>query len=131
MFPNRAHMERDTCLQGIFTSFLIYLFISKAVRQERPSMFPKRGAPMERDTNLQSLLYLSPRVPSKGALPPGSLHKAPIERGTPPHPTPPPKPLSVISQIRRCAMTRYCKVFLYKNTKYNALLNLIELLLPV
>jgi len=35
-FPNGAHMERDTCLQGIFTSPLIYLFISKALRKERP-----------------------------------------------------------------------------------------------
>jgi hypothetical protein len=29
---------------------------------------------MERDAYLQSLFYLSSRVPSKGALPPGSLH---------------------------------------------------------
>jgi len=35
---------------------------------------------MERDAYLQSLYYLSSRVPSKGALPPGSLHRAPIER---------------------------------------------------
>jgi hypothetical protein len=35
---------------------------------------------MERDAHLQNLFYLSSRVPSKGALPPGSLHRAPIER---------------------------------------------------
>ena len=35
-FLNRAPMERDTCLQGIYTSLLIYLFISKALRKERP-----------------------------------------------------------------------------------------------
>jgi hypothetical protein len=36
-------MERDARLQGIFT----YLFIPKALRRERPSLFPKGGAPME------------------------------------------------------------------------------------
>jgi len=46
-FPNRAPMERDTHLHYIFTSLLIDLFISKALRKERPSMFPKSGAPME------------------------------------------------------------------------------------
>jgi len=48
---------------------------------------------MERDAYLQSLLYLSSRVPSKGALPSGSLHRAPIKRDAPP-----PEPLSAISQ---------------------------------
>ena len=47
-----------------------------------PSRFPSR-APMEIDACLQSLFYLSFKVPSKGALPPGSLHRAPTER----HPT--------------------------------------------
>jgi hypothetical protein len=32
-FPNGAPKERDTPLQGIFTSLLIYLFISKALRK--------------------------------------------------------------------------------------------------
>jgi len=41
---------------------------------------------------LQSLFYLSFRVPNKGVPPPGSLHRAPIERDAPP-----PKPLSTIS----------------------------------
>jgi len=48
---------------------------------------------MKRDARLQSLFYISFRVPSKGALPPGSLHRAPTERDTPP-----PEPLSTISQ---------------------------------
>jgi len=48
---------------------------------------------MERDAHLQSLFYLSSRVLSKGALPPVSLHRAPIERDAPP-----PGPLSSISQ---------------------------------
>jgi len=33
-FPNRAPMERDIHFQSIFTSLLIYLFISKALRKE-------------------------------------------------------------------------------------------------
>jgi len=59
---------------------------------ELPSRFPS-GAPMARDAHLQSLFYLSSRVPSKGALPPGFLLKAPIERGAPT-----PEPLSATSQ---------------------------------
>jgi hypothetical protein len=46
---------------------------------------------MERDACFQSLFYISFRVPSKGTLPPGSLHKAPTERDTPP-----PEPLLTI-----------------------------------
>jgi len=48
---------------------------------------------MEIDTCFQSLFYLSSRVPSKGALTPDSLHRAPIERDLPP-----PEPLSANSQ---------------------------------
>jgi len=39
---------------------------------------------MEIDARLQSFFYLSFRVPNKGALPPDSLHRAPIERDIPP-----------------------------------------------
>ena len=35
---------------------------------------------MERDARLQSLFYISFRVPNKEALPPGSLHRAPTDR---------------------------------------------------
>jgi hypothetical protein len=62
---------------------LIYLFISKALRKECPTMFPKSGAPMEIDACLQSLFYLSFRVPSKGTLPPSFLHRVPIEIDAP------------------------------------------------
>jgi len=48
---------------------------------------------LKRDVRLQSLFYMSIRVPNKGALPPGSLHRAPTERNTTP-----PEPLSTISQ---------------------------------
>ena len=41
---------------------------------------PQNGAPMERNSRLQGLFYISFRVPSKGALPLGSLHRAPTER---------------------------------------------------
>jgi len=58
-----------------------------------PSPGSPNGAPMERDACLPSFLYISFRAPSKGALPPGSLHRAPTERDTPP-----PEPLSTISQ---------------------------------
>jgi len=48
---------------------------------------------MERVARLQSLFYIYFRVPSKGALLPGSFHRAPTERDTPP-----PEPLSTNSQ---------------------------------
>jgi len=48
---------------------------------------------MERDAHLQSLFYISFMVPSKGALPLGTLHRAPTGRNTPP-----PEPLSTIFQ---------------------------------
>jgi len=68
-----------------------FIHLSKSPVDEPPSMFPI-GVLMERDAHLQSLFYLS-RVPSKGALPPGSLHRALIERDTPPA-----EPLSAISE---------------------------------
>ena len=82
-FPNGAPMEKDTRLQGIFTYLLIYLFISKALRKERPSMFPKSAAPTETDALSRALLKTSFGVPSKGALPPGPPHGVPSERDAP------------------------------------------------
>jgi hypothetical protein len=49
------HGERSR-LQGIVIYLLIYLSISKALRKERPSMFPKRWAPMETDSHNTALL---------------------------------------------------------------------------
>jgi hypothetical protein len=49
---------------------------------------------MKRDAHLQSLLYISYRVSSKEALPPGSLHR---ERERERY-TPPLEPLSTVSQ---------------------------------
>jgi len=82
-FPNGAPMEKDTRLEGIFTSLLICLFISKTLRKERPSMFPQSGAPTETDANSRALLNISFGVPSKGALPPGPPHGVPSERDAP------------------------------------------------
>jgi hypothetical protein len=82
-FPNGALMERDTRLQGIFTYLLIYLFISKALRKERLSMFPKSGAPKETDTQSRALLNISFGVSSKGAIPPGPPHGVSWERNAP------------------------------------------------
>jgi hypothetical protein len=52
-------MERYTRVKGIYTySYVfIYLYISKALRKERLSMFPKRGVPME--TNAHSTVLLT------------------------------------------------------------------------
>jgi len=48
---------------------------------------------METIAHFQSLFYLSSTVPIKGALPPGSLHRVPIERERE-RSAPPPEPLS-------------------------------------
>jgi len=76
-FPNGAPMERDTRLQGIFTSLLIYLFISKALRKELP-LWKQTPIPEPR-----ALFHILFRVPSKGALPPGPPHGVSSERDAP------------------------------------------------
>jgi hypothetical protein len=40
-FLNGAPIERDNCLQGIFTCLLIYIFISKALKKSVPPCSPK------------------------------------------------------------------------------------------
>jgi hypothetical protein len=72
----------------------ILSFYLKKSRQATPSRF-SNGAPMEMPISI-AFLYLSSRVHSKGALSPGSLHRAPIERDAPP-----PELLSAISQSPR------------------------------
>jgi len=59
-----------------------FIHLSRSPVDEPLSRFPN-GALMERDARLQSLFYISFRVTSKGALPPGSLKRAPIERDAP------------------------------------------------
>ena len=67
-------MGRDTRLQSIFTYLLKYFFISKSLSKERPSMFPKNGAPMETEAQSRALLNIYFGVPGKGALPPSPPH---------------------------------------------------------
>jgi len=87
-FLNRAPMERDTHLQGIFTSLLVYLYnISFGVPSKGalPAFHP-RGVPSERDApflepsfihHSKSLVYEPP--PSRFQVP--HRHKgAPMER---------------------------------------------------
>jgi hypothetical protein len=76
-------MERDTRLRGIFTYLLIYIFISKALRNERLSMFPTRGAFMETDAHFRAFFNISFSVPSRGVLLPGRPHAVPSERDVP------------------------------------------------
>jgi hypothetical protein len=52
---------------------LIYLFTSRALRKEHPSIFPKRVAPIESDAYCRAFLNISFMVPSKWAIPPGPL----------------------------------------------------------
>jgi hypothetical protein len=63
---------------------IYFSYLSKVPTNKPPPgsllQFPQNGAPMERDAHLQSLFYVFIRVPSKGVLPPGSLHRAPTER---------------------------------------------------
>ena len=64
--PTGAPMETAACLHDIFYISLKFLIkitlnkeilfhLSKALGKERFSMFPKRGAPMERDANFRRL----------------------------------------------------------------------------
>jgi hypothetical protein len=78
-FPNGAPIESDTRLQGIFTHLLIYLFISKALRKERPFCPPKAG-PLWKQTPIPEpyLTYLSGspvKEPSPEAFHTEPLHK--------------------------------------------------------
>ena len=82
ILPNVVRMERDNRLQGMFTSLLIYLFNSKALRKERPSTFPKSEAPMETDANSRALLNISFGFSSTGAPPPEALSTEPLQTET-------------------------------------------------
>jgi hypothetical protein len=65
---------RYTCLQGIFTYLLIYLYISKLLRKERLSMFPKSGPLWEQKPIPEPYLTYLSGVLCKGVLPRGSMH---------------------------------------------------------
>jgi hypothetical protein len=70
-------MERDACLQDIFTYLLIYLFFSKASSKDRPSMFSKSGASMETDAHAS--LNIPSGSPVKGPSP-EALRTEPVQR---------------------------------------------------
>jgi len=74
---HRVPIARDTPSRAPFNH------LSKSLVDETPSKFPSR-APVERDAFLHSLFYLPFRVPSKGALLPGSPQTALIDRDAPP-----------------------------------------------
>ena len=85
--PEALSLLKEKC--SIPRTTLIHL--AKSLVDEPPSRYLS-GAPMTIDTRLQSLFYLSFSVPNKEALPPGSHHRAPIQRDAPS-----PEPLSAIS----------------------------------
>jgi hypothetical protein len=80
-FPNEAHMERDACLQDIFTCLLMCFFTSKAPWKDRDSMVPKSGVPMETDAHANALLKIFWRSPVKVPSP-GAHRTEPVQRET-------------------------------------------------
>jgi hypothetical protein len=75
--PRRNPSERDALILEP-----CFIHLSKSPVLESPSRIPS-GTPMERVDHLQSLFYISSRVPSKEVPPPGSPHSAPSERDAP------------------------------------------------
>ena len=67
-------------LTGYFTSLLIYLFISKALRREPPPIFPQSLVLIETDAHSRALLNICFGVRSIGALPPDPPHGIPSEK---------------------------------------------------
>ena len=66
-FPNWPPMERDTRLQGIFTNLLIYIYISKVLRNEPSPMFSKVGPLWKQTPNSRASHSISFGVRSKGS----------------------------------------------------------------
>ena len=77
MFYNESHMVRYSPLQGIFTSLLIYLFLSKALRIVRTSIFPQKGVPIKTDVHSRPLVNIFFGVLNKGAFLPSPSHGIP------------------------------------------------------
>ena len=65
--PQRGTYGERYQLTGLFTHLLIYeyLFISKALRKERPSMFHKSGAHIGTDAHSRALISISFGVPQQ------------------------------------------------------------------
>jgi hypothetical protein len=88
-FPNRAPLERVS--RAVFYVSLgspnksspdrkISPFSRSTWEMSTPSMFPRTGPLWEMTPVSRALLNISFSVPSKGALPPDSPHKTPVER---------------------------------------------------
>jgi hypothetical protein len=60
-----------------------FTLLSKALRKECPTMFPKTGLLCKQTPISRALLIISFGVPTKGALPPGSSQRAAIVRDAP------------------------------------------------
>ena len=80
--PSTEPLQRERESERRFIDRAPFIRLSKSPVDKPSSRFPRR-APMERGARLQSLFYISFRVPGKGALPPGSPKRAPIERDAP------------------------------------------------
>ena len=61
------------------TSRAPFIHLTKSLVGESPSRLPS-GSPKERDAVLQSLPFITFKVPSKGAVPPGSRNRAHTQR---------------------------------------------------
>ena len=75
--PQRApYGQRHPLIWHFYISLGISLYL-KGPNKRASLHFPQKRAPMETDAHSRALLNISVRVPSKGALHPGSLHRAP------------------------------------------------------
>jgi hypothetical protein len=90
--PKGAELPVSSAFFDIFLKFLIksllikeiFTPLSKALGKERPTpTFPKTGSLWKQTPISRALLSMSFGVPSRGALPTGSPHKAPREKGAP------------------------------------------------
>ena len=93
-FPQRGPLWRETpASRAFFYTSLEFLnkrspnkkkinftLLSKVLGKERSPTFPKTGPLWKQTPISKALLGISVRVPSKGALPLGSPHRAPTER---------------------------------------------------
>ena len=90
-FPNRAPMKKVARFQCLLYASLglpsksspdikISPFSQSPWAVNIPSMFPKTGPLWKQMPVSRALFNIFFRVPSRGALPPGSLHRAPTNR---------------------------------------------------
>jgi hypothetical protein len=68
-------LYRKVTAYRTFSHIYWYIFISRALIKQHPSVFPKSGAPMETTDHSGALLNISFAVPSKEALPTEPLER--------------------------------------------------------